>query len=185
MNLIPPFLHSFKQLVGSLLFVLRDIAHHVGEVRRAEQYEFLDALIVVMRQVVYHLVRAEGMSREDYVFVAAAHGVLDVSFDILVHIVKALVPGADDFVFSCDDVMGLDLSEGVAGLGVDEVDAAAVQRISEIVVERVRAEIAVYSGYCNNHGSAPPPNNAPFRSTPRFVGTLMFFIVSFLSFLFV
>lgn len=76
--------------------------------------------------MVNDLIGAEGMAAEDDVFVAFLLGKGDVSVEVVVGIGKAFVPRADRFFPLPVPDVDRKVSEGVVGLGVDEIDVAAV-----------------------------------------------------------
>lgn len=63
---------------------------------------------------------------------------------------KALFPGADHLLLAGVDVDGFDLSKRVIGLGVNEVDAAVIERVADIVIKGIGIEIAVDAGDGNH-----------------------------------
>ena len=77
-------------------------------------------------QIVNDLIGAEGMAAEDDVLVAFLLGKGDVSVEVVVGIGKAFVPRADRLLLAGTDVDRRDFTEGVVGLGVDEIDVTAV-----------------------------------------------------------
>ena len=142
------------------------------------------------REVVDDLVGAQRVTSQDDVAVALLSGIVEVGLDVLVGQCKTLVPRADDFLAAGVGVYGADGSEGVVGLGVDEVDARGGECVADVVVEGVRVEVL-----CEQSGiaerpwmpvmaistvSAPPSaaNSTPSSSTPRFVSIFNCFIAT-------
>ena len=77
--------------------------------------------------------------------VAAPFGLVEIGGDVFVRIGKSLIPRADRFLFLRENVSRLDASKRIARLCVGEVDTGGVQRVSNIVVERIGIEIPVYA----------------------------------------
>lgn len=69
-------------------------------------------------------------------------------------VVEVLGLRADDHGPARAPVLGLDLAKGVAGLRIDKVEAAGVQGLAEVDVERVAVEVAVDARDGDEHGAA-------------------------------
>ena len=176
------------ELADEFALAGRDAGGHVVEVGGREQQEVLYSGCVVAREVVDDLVGSQRVTSQDNVAVALPGGVVKVGLDVLVGQRETLVPRADDFLATRVGVHGSNGSEGIVGLGVDEVDACGGERVADVVVEGVRVEVL-----CEQSGiaerpwmpvmaistvSAPPSaaNSTPSSSTPRFVSIFSSFI---------
>lgn len=64
---------------------------------------------------------------------------------------KALVPGADHLLLAGVDVDGFDLSKRVIGLGVNEVDAAVIERVGRALFLRAKQHAVEYNAALCGH----------------------------------
>lgn len=99
--------------------------------------------VMMAGEVIDHLVGAEGVPGENDVRITLVFREGEIGVNIFIRVRKALVPGADHLLFPGMHIDGLDPPEGVVGLGIDEIDVAAIQRIADVVIKGVGVEIAV------------------------------------------
>ena len=116
----------------------------------------LHARIMVAREIVDDLVRAKGMPCKNDMPVAAPLSIVEIGGDVFVRIGESLVPRADYFLILRDGVLRPDDAERIARLCVCEVDPGDVQRVSDIVVERIGIEVPV-NARDRDHESIRPP----------------------------
>ena len=100
---------------------------------------------MVAREIVDDLVRAKGVPCKNDMLIAAPLALVEIGGDVFVRIGKSLIPRADRFLFLRENVSRLDDTERIARLCVCEVDPGGVQRVSDIVVERIGIEVPVYA----------------------------------------
>ena len=86
----------------------------------------LYARIMVMWQIVDHFVGSQRVSGEDDMLISFFACPGQISINIFIRVRETLVPGTDDFFLSGINIYGFNLPEGIIGLGIDEVDIAAI-----------------------------------------------------------
>ena len=77
---------------------------------------------VIAGQIVDHLVCAKGVAGKDDMLISFFFCKGEVCFDILICIGEALIPRTDGFGFSGVYIDCFNLSEGIIGLGVYEIN---------------------------------------------------------------
>ena len=117
---------------------------------------------MVAREIVDDLVRAKGVPCKNDMLIAAPLTLVEIGGDIFVSLGEALVPRADYFLILRDGVPRPDDAERIARLCVYEVDPGGVQRVSDIVLERIGIEVPVYARD-RDHESVRPPRREKQR----------------------
>ena len=115
----------------------------MAEVCWRKKEEMLYPRGMVPGEVVDHLVGAKRVSGQDDMFITFVLSKVQISLNILIGIGKAFVPGTDQFLLAGTNIDGADLPKGVVGLGIDDIDAAGIERITDVVIEGIGVKVAM------------------------------------------